>query len=323
MMGLVFGVALLVSYVLLFYNYHLTGRKALFCYALAWVSLSVPFFIPRESVYMTGLAIFAFLIWLGNIKASDEFLCPVEYSRELRYFSVVPIAGLLFLFPEHLLASLAVLAISVMFAGTYLILTENSDLRLMGFLEVLFAVVSFFRGYYFSDSYLRLVEALFAFVLAYVSIKTFLDSSFIGEFGEMRDVKTKLKPGVVMLNPVPEDILEGALVFSRKKAEAPNWFWITTVSGRGISPTNLPKMLDIAVKFMKMANEHGKRPVIVIDGLEYLILQNGFPAVTKFLATLRDYALLHNATVVISGDDSFLDERERGILRRLLDWSAE
>ncbi|AIU69284.1 hypothetical protein TEU_02405 [Thermococcus eurythermalis] len=323
MIEFVFGVALLVSYVLLFYNYHLTGRKALFYYALAWVSLSVPFFVPRESVYMTGLAVFAFLIWLGNIKASDELLCSIKYSRELRYFSVVPIAGLLFLFPKHLLASLAVLSISVMFAGTYLILTGNSDFKLMGSLEVLFGVVSFFRGYYFSNLPLSLVEAVLAFVLAYVSIKAFLDSSFIGEFGEMRDVKTKLKPGVVMLNPVPEDILEGALVFSRKKNEAPNWFWITTVSSEGIAPTNLPKMLDIAVKFMKMASEHGKHPVIVIDGLEYLTLQNGFPAVTKFLATLRDYALLHNATVIISGDDSFLDERERAILRKLLDWSAE
>jgi hypothetical protein len=318
MIELIFGAAFLVSYVLLFYNYHLTGRKALVYYALAWFSLSIHFFVPGESVYAVGLAFFAFLIWLGNIRASDELLWPLRYSRELRYFSVIPIAGLIFLFPEHSIASFAVLSASVMFSGIYLILTGNGDLRLMGLLEILFAATSFLRGYYFSNSYVGLVEALLAFVLSYVSIKTFLDSSFIGEF-EVMDVKTELKPGVVMLGSVSEDIFEGALVFSRQNREFPNWFWITKVSDGGISPTNLPKILDIAVKFMKRANEHGKRPVIVIDGLEYLILENGFSAVIKFLATMRDYALLHNATIVIVGDDSFLDERERKILRKLLD----
>ncbi|HDZ35454.1 MAG TPA: DUF835 domain-containing protein [Thermococcus sp.] len=317
MIELVFGVAFLVSYVLLFYNYHLTGRKALAYYALAWFGLSVHFFVPRESVYVVGLAVFAFFVWLGNIRTSEELLCPIRYSKELRYFSVIPIAGLLFLFPEHSAASSAVLSVSIILAGIYLLLTGNSDLRLMGFLEVLFAVVSFFRGYYFSNPYISSIEALFAFALAYVSIKTFLDSSFIGEF-EMVEVRTELKPGIVMFSSVPEDILEGALVFSREKKDVSNWFWITTVAGEGISPTNLSKMLDIAIRFMEKAKEHGKRPVIVIDGLEYLTLQNGFPAVIKFLTTLGDYALIHNATVIIVGDDSFLDERERNLLHRLL-----
>ncbi len=39
----------------------------------------------------------------------------------------------------------------------------------------------------------------------------------------------------------------------------------------------------------------------------------------KFLSTLRDYALLNGATVIVTGDDSFLDERGRKILRRLFD----
>jgi len=122
-----------------------------------------------------------------------------------------------------------------------------------------------------------------------------------------------------MIPSVPDNILEGALVFSRMKRDLPNWFWITKLSGeRTISPTNLARMMDTAVKFMKSSSEIGKKSLIVIDGLEYLILENGFTPVMKFLSTLRDYALLYGATVILVGDDSFLDEKERHFLRILL-----
>lgn len=319
MIEFVFGVALIVSYVLLFYNYHVTGRKALAYYALAWFSLSVHFFVPEKSVYIVGLAFFAFLVWLGNLRASEELLCNISYVRELRYFSAVPLAGLIFLFPEHMTYSMVVLAGSVAFSGIYLLLTRNESLRLMGILEMAFAVIVFLRGYYFTNQYIGLVTAVFAVVLAYVSIKTFLDSSFIGEF-EFSDVKPELKHGLTMMPSVPDDILEGALVFSRVRKDRSNWFWITKLSEeRAISPTNLARMLDMAVKFMKSASDLGKNAVIVIDGLEYLILENGFVPVMKFLSALRDYSLLNGATVILIGDDSFLDERERQILRKLFD----
>lgn len=96
--------------------------------------------------------------------------------------------------------------------------------------------------------------AVVAVVLAYVSLKTFLDSCFFGEF-EFSDVGEELKDGVIMMPSVPDNILEGTLVFSRVKKDLPNWFWITKLSGeRTISPTNLARMIDIAVKFMKSSS---------------------------------------------------------------------
>lgn len=191
---------------------------------------------------------------------------------------------------------------------------------MLAILEVVFAVALFLGGgYFFAREYVRLTTALFALFLAYVSIKAFLDSSFIGEF-EPSEVKLELNGGLTRMPSVPDDVLDGALVFSRTREERPNWFWITKLSGeRTISPTNLAKMLDTAVKFMKRAADAGKNAVVVIDGLEYLILENGFTPVMKFLSTLRDYALLNGATVIVTGDDSFLDERGRKILRRLFD----
>jgi hypothetical protein len=319
MIELVFGVALLVSYVLLFYNYHLTGRTALVYYALAWFSLSVPFFVPRDSIYVVGLAFFAALIWLGNLRASEDLLSPVPYSRELRYFSLLPIAAVIFLFPENTIWALAVLATSIAVSALFLLLTGIRIFRLMSVLEILFALASFFGGYYFFNPYFQLLVAFLAVFIAYVSIRAFLDSSFIGEF-ELSDVEVGLKPGLFMMSSISEDLFRGALVFSRRRGDAPNWFWVTKISGeRSISPTNLPKMLDIAVKFMKNASEGGKRAVVILDCLEYLTLENGFSPVLKFLTTLRDYAVLHDGTVIILGDDSFLEERERRVLRKLLD----
>jgi len=243
-----------------FYNYHVTGRSALIYYALAWFVFSVHFFIPKKHVYVVGLAFFASLIWLGNTRASEELLCDIPYTRELRYFFVIPLIGLIFLFPEHMAYSLIVLPASLAISGIYLLLTKNESLRMMGILEIVFAIIAFLRGYYFTNRYIGFATAAVAVVLAYVSLKTFLDSCFFGEF-KFSDVKVELRDGIIMIPSVPDNILEGALVFSRMKRDLPNWFWITKLSGeRTISPTNLARMMDTAVKFMKSSSEIGKNP---------------------------------------------------------------
>ncbi len=237
------GVALVVSYVLLFYNYYLTGgRKALIYYALAWLSLSVPFFVRGgEAIYIVGLAFFASLLWLGNIRASDELLLSIPYAHELRYFAVVPLAAVLFLFPEHVLYSLIVLAGCVAFSGAFLLFANNESLPVAGDSGGGLCRGPFpWGGYFFAREYVRLTTALFALFLAYVSIKAFLDSSFIGEF-EPSEVKLELNGGLTRMPSVPDDVLDGALVFSRTREERPNWFWITKLSGGAHDKPNEPR----------------------------------------------------------------------------------
>ena len=318
MIEFAFGVALLVAYVLLFYRYHFTSRRSMAYYSLALFALAVPFFVKDAGVYFASLAFSAAFLWLANIEAADELFKPLPNAREFRYLALVPLAGLIFLFPERPLASLLVLAGSIAGAGIYIVLAKSDDLRIVGFAEVLFSIVAAIWGFAFSSVPAELAAAVGAVLMAYAILRAFMSASFFEDF-EFLDSGPDVKEGLLIMPSVPEEVLEGALVFSRSRGDGPNRFWITKVSDeRAISPTNLAKMLDMAVKFMARAGEKGVRPVVVIDGLEYLMLENGFTPVLKFLTTLRDYAHLHGGTVILVGDDSFLSEKERTLLRRLM-----
>ncbi|WP_297417703.1 DUF835 domain-containing protein [Thermococcus sp.] len=318
MIEFAFGVALLVAYVLLFYRYHFTNRRSLAYYSLALFALAVPFFVRDASVYSASLAFSAAFLWLANIEAADELFKPLPNAREFRYLALVPLAGLIFLFPGHPTVTLFILVGSIAGAGFYLMFVKSNDLRRVGLTELIFSSTATVWGFLFSSVYAELSAALGAFLMAYVVLDVFMGASLFEDF-EFTDSRLDVKTGLLMMSSVPEGVLDGALVFSRSRGDGPNRFWITKVSGeRSVSPTNLARMLDMAVKFMARAEEKGVRPVVVIDGLEYLMLENGFIPVLKFLTTLRDYAHLHGGTVILVGDDSFLDGKERTLLKRLM-----
>ncbi|WP_457742532.1 DUF835 domain-containing protein [Thermococcus sp.] len=318
-LSLILGIALLVSYVLLFYNYHVTGRKALLYYSLAWLSLAVPVFSGNDTVYVVGLAFFSSLLWAGNVTALGELFFESETERGFKYLSIVPILLVFLLYPERKTLLFFLFGLWVLSSALLLGFFYRNFLSL-SILEGIFGVIVVVSGF---GSYLRapLVPVLVALAAAFESIRLFLRSSFVGDFsiGSIQDVSLELKPGLVMVPALPPEVLSSALVFSRKPSSDPNWFWVTSVEGeRSVSPTNLPKILDMAVKFMREAQEAGKKPLIVIEGFDYLVLENGFSSVLKFLSALRDYALLNDATVFLVGEDNFLSERERHLLRNLV-----
>ncbi len=318
MIEFAFGVALLVAYVLLFYRYHFTNRRSLVYYSLALFALAVPFFVRDAGVYSASLAFSAAFLWLANIEAADELFKPLPNSKEFRYLALVPLAGLIFLFPGHPTVTLFILVGSIAGAGFYLMFVKSNDLRRVGLTELIFSITATVWGFLFSSVYAELAATLGAFLMACVVLDVFMGASLFEDF-EFTDSRLDVKTGLLMMPSVPEGVLDGALVFSRSRGDGSNRFWITKVSGeRSVSPTNLARMLDMAVKFMARAEEKDVRPVVVIDGLEYLMLENGFIPVLKFLTTLRDYAHLHGGTVILVGDDSFLDGKERTLLRRLM-----
>ncbi|WP_297469065.1 DUF835 domain-containing protein [Thermococcus sp.] len=319
-LDLVLGVALLVSYVILFYNHHITGRKALLYYSLAWLSLSIPVFSSDRAVHIVGLAFFSAFLWAGNVEAIRELTLDNETARSLVYLSIVPVLIVFLFYPEHETSSYALLGLWIVlsavllgFYGGRTLLPMSILQGFLGIVVVLSGLVPFFR--------LRIVPAFLGVVLAFESVRTFLRTSFVGDFsiGSIKDVGLDEKPGLFLVSSLPENVLSSALVFSRTPRDSPNWFWITNVRDeRAISPTNLPKILDMAVKFMKEAKSAGKKPIVVIDGLDYLVLENGLPSVLKFLSSLRDYSLMNDAMVFIVGSDEFLSERERTLLKNII-----
>lgn len=90
--------------------------------------------------------------------------------------------------------------------------------------------------------------------------------------------------------------------------------WLTKVEGENcVYPTRLPYLHQVLVDFMR---EGGAPKVIMLDGFEYLVLENGFKPVFKFLASLRDYVLLNNTIILLPVFKNALDGREYALLSR-------
>ncbi|WP_367884763.1 DUF835 domain-containing protein [Thermococcus sp. JCM 11816] len=95
-----------------------------------------------------------------------------------------------------------------------------------------------------------------------------------------------------------------------KKMGVP-YLWLSKVPGENtIDPLRLPAILH------KLVESADRDTVVIVDGLEYLILENGFNSVIKFLTTLKDNLLLKGATLIVVADPKALEPSQMAILRR-------
>nr|WP_245612450.1 DUF835 domain-containing protein [Palaeococcus ferrophilus] len=79
----------------------------------------------------------------------------------------------------------------------------------------------------------------------------------------------------------------------------------------GVNPTRLPYLMSLLLDFMHQSEVS---PVILFDGFEYMVLENGFDAMFKFLVTLKDYAYIHRSTVILFVEIEALSRKERALL---------
>jgi len=91
--------------------------------------------------------------------------------------------------------------------------------------------------------------------------------------------------------------------------------WITKIEGENrIEPTRLAPLLQYLVE------RTDENTAVIIEGLEYLILENGFESVFKFLTTLKDNLTSKGAVLVLIVDPNTLEGRELKILEREFTW---
>lgn len=67
------------------------------------------------------------------------------------------------------------------------------------------------------------------------------------------------------------------------------------------------------VDFMRKTDDP---KVIFLDGVGYLILENGFVPVFRFLTTLKDYTALYNTVVIVPLREDGLDEKTVNLMYR-------
>jgi archaellum biogenesis ATPase FlaH len=79
-----------------------------------------------------------------------------------------------------------------------------------------------------------------------------------------------------------------------------------------VDPTELSL---VSLKISRFVEERDKT-VVLIEGAEYLITQNDFETVLRFVNHLHDFVLAHDCAIVVVIDPRVLSTREVALLER-------
>ncbi|AJC72668.1 MAG: DUF835 domain-containing protein [Thermococcus sp.] len=127
-----------------------------------------------------------------------------------------------------------------------------------------------------------------------------------------RLVITKLSSNrpVLLVARDPPNIVTEKLNVNDKRLKV---VWISTVDHpSAINPRDLYKLEFVIIKDVST-----RRSVVILDGVEYLILEAGLAPTMKFLAKVNDITLVNNSKLhVVLGDS--LGEKEVALLKRTL-----
>ena len=89
-------------------------------------------------------------------------------------------------------------------------------------------------------------------------------------------------------------------------------FWISNHGPENVSPVDLEIIADIISKFLKQS----KNPVILIDGIEHLIFENGYSPVLKFLKDAAEAMVLQNAIMILPVNRTAIEPKELALMER-------
>lgn len=86
--------------------------------------------------------------------------------------------------------------------------------------------------------------------------------------------------------------------------------WLTQKSEEGgirtVEPTNLPRLSSMISEFLRQATD----PVLLMEGLGYLITQSNYETVLRFIQSQRDDIALRDAVLLVHIDPLSLDTKE-------------
>ena len=99
---------------------------------------------------------------------------------------------------------------------------------------------------------------------------------------------------------------------ARLDSKAVKYLWLSKSEGeekgevRSASPTELSSLASLAVSFI----EKNERSAILLEGIEYLVSQNGFQPVLKFVQMLSEKSVLFDTYLLLSINPEAMSDRE-------------
>jgi Protein of unknown function (DUF835) len=96
------------------------------------------------------------------------------------------------------------------------------------------------------------------------------------------------------------------------------FIWLSSTVGKrakGMAVTSPTELVDIASAIADFAGDGGNA-VVVLEGLEYMISQNGFSSFLRFLQKVNEKIVLNNSYLLVSANPSAIKEQEYKLLAR-------
>ncbi|MDI6917845.1 MAG: DUF835 domain-containing protein [Thermoplasmatales archaeon] len=89
--------------------------------------------------------------------------------------------------------------------------------------------------------------------------------------------------------------------------------WLSKTPGENnLSPTDLGMLRHTILEYLDKSGES----IVLLDGLEYLITNNGFPLVLKYLDDINESVMMSKSGLIIPVDPRTLEEKELALLER-------
>ncbi|AMQ18209.1 DUF835 domain-containing protein [Thermococcus peptonophilus] len=334
------GIKLAAGGMLLFFS-HQRHRKAAYYWGLSWIIYAYAIIGDlgvHPEIAAVLLGVFSSLVLQGVLRVKEDVSISQDYIRALSWgpAAIGVYTAILFLSlektPETAVMGIVYGASGVFLGIGGLILYRMREfyeqdtaylglsLSIYGVYQMLYPI--FWRG----D--LRFWGLFISLVLTVVTA-LFMVQLSLGEVFEIKEPETKVEvqPGVHIMDPAHfEDFKKQfreypVLAFVRNIDIPDNWkaYRITNLGGHGnVSPTNLPRITETVVNYIRSLENSDLKPVVVLEGIEYLKIYNDFRALAKFLTSLRDYVAVSNGTLVLVLEKDAWEEREMKTLERLL-----
>ncbi len=89
--------------------------------------------------------------------------------------------------------------------------------------------------------------------------------------------------------------------------------WLSTIeTEESVDPKDLAKINHMFNEFLKRATDS----VLLLEGIEYLVIQNSFEKVVKALHSLNDYVIISNSRLLLPVNPRTLSEKELSLLEK-------
>lgn len=116
-------------------------------------------------------------------------------------------------------------------------------------------------------------------------------------------------PGMVITRQYPDRVRR-----ERALPEDARVIWLSHTPGQDYhNPTAIGTLAKMVSRFIE---EKGGESVIVLDGLEYLVVNNGFLQTLMFVEHVNEFVMQRQALVIVPVSPDALEEKELALLER-------